>query len=66
MKVKLNDTILELADHTTLQQAMDQANVNSKGIAVAVNGKVVPTSERGTHPLGDGDSIIIIKAFYGG
>ena len=44
----------------------DNQNIKPQGIATAVNGSVIPAGERATTQLNDGDSIVIIKAFYGG
>lgn len=66
MTVKLNDKMIELPDGSSLYEALVSANVSLTGIATAVNGTVVPASQRDSHKLTDGDSILIIKAFYGG
>ncbi|MCM1138416.1 MAG: sulfur carrier protein ThiS [Duncaniella sp.] len=66
MTVKINSISLTLPDIATLQDALDAKNIPSKGIAIAVNGRVVPSSERSKYLLRDGDNIVIIKAFYGG
>ena len=39
---------------------------NPKGIAVAINNKVVPKSEWGKHVLQDRDKVLIIRAVQGG
>lgn len=64
--VKINDNDILLPDEATLQDALDRKNIQPQGIATALNGKVVPAVLRATTRLHDGDSIIIIKAFYGG
>ena len=66
MTVKLNDKQIALPDGSSLHDALVSANVPLTGIAAAVNGTVVPASQRDSHKLSDGDSILIIKAFYGG
>ena len=38
----------------------------NKGVAVALNGKVLPRRAWAETPLTDGDSIEIVKAFVGG
>lgn len=37
-----------------------------KGVAVAVNGNVVPRSTWSTHALADGDRVLVIRATQGG
>lgn len=66
MKVTINDEVIELADNATLQAALEAVNAPLNGVATALNGEVVSASERPTTPLTDGDSILLIKAFYGG
>lgn len=66
MTVKLNDTEIKLPEGSSLHEALVSANVSLTGIATAVNGTVVPASQRDSHMLANGDSILIIKAFYGG
>ena len=66
MKIKLNDVMVDAPEQASLQQVMDNAGIASSGIAVAVNSTVIPASERAEYTLKDGDSVLIIKAFYGG
>lgn len=66
MKITINGVSLELPDRATLQDALDTKGIAPAGIATAVNGTVVPTVRRASHPLAEGDNIVIIKAFYGG
>ena len=37
-----------------------------KGVAVAVNGSVVPRTTWRSHPLNDGDRVLVIRATQGG
>lgn len=64
--VKINDSELSLPDIATLQDALDQKGIAPQGIATALNGAVIPSPLRQSTFLHDGDSIIIITAFYGG
>ncbi len=66
MKVILNKQPISIDEAATLDVALKAASIEPKGIAVAVNEKVVPKNEYATHELHEGDEIIIIKAFYGG
>lgn len=66
MKIKINDTEFVVDSTITLQEALDAHDIKPQGIATAVNGIVVPASEREALYLKDGDNIVIIKAFYGG
>ena len=66
MKVNINNAEIELIDGATLAQALEKAGITPSGIAVAINETVVPKTEYATRQLAEGDSILIIKAFYGG
>jgi len=56
----------ELAARTTLGALLRQLGLESDGIAVAVNARVVRRNELEHHELGDGDEIEIIRAVAGG
>lgn len=66
MDIKINDRTVTLDDGATLADALAAVNAPASGIATALNGEVVPATRRATTILNDGDSILIIKAFYGG
>lgn len=66
MKIKLNDITIDAHEGATLKDVMEQAGISPTGIAVAVNSVVVPAAEHANKILSDGDSVLIIKAFYGG
>ncbi|MPZ36908.1 MAG: sulfur carrier protein ThiS [Rhizobiales bacterium] len=53
---------------TTLAALLDQKAVDTsqKGIAVALNGAVVPRAEWPATPLNAGDSVEIVRARQGG
>lgn len=66
MKVSINNKPIELTDKSTLADALASSGVKPNEIATALNGNVVPASDRAMTILNDGDSILIIKAFCGG
>ncbi len=66
MNVKINDKSITLNENATLQDALDSQAIKPQGIATALNGTVIPVTDRATTILSDGDNIVIIKAFYGG
>lgn len=66
MKIKINGKDFEMEASSTLEAALEKANIKPGGIATALNGVVVPAPMRGKTVLADNDSIIVIKAFYGG
>ncbi|MBQ7310419.1 MAG: sulfur carrier protein ThiS [Alistipes sp.] len=51
---------------TTLSQLIAELSITTTGIAVSVNRKIIPRQLWEQTNLNEGDSIIIIKAVYGG
>lgn len=51
---------------TTLYQLISELEIATTGIAVAVNRKIIPRQLWEQTLLSEGDSIVIIKAVYGG
>lgn len=51
---------------TTLSQLISELEIATTGIAVAVNRKIIPRQLWEQTTLSEGDSIVIIKAVYGG
>ncbi len=51
---------------TTLSQLISELEIATAGIAVAVNRKIIPRQLWEQILLSEGDSIVIIKAVYGG
>ncbi len=66
MTVFLNDLPKIVPGGTSLKLLLELAGVDTAGVATAVNGEVVPSSERGEFKLSEGDKVLLIKAFYGG
>lgn len=66
MKIKINSVEHDLPEGTTLAAALVACGIRPEGIAAAVNGSVIPKNAHASTTLTEGDSIIIIKAFYGG
>lgn len=66
MEIKINDKKIEIAEGATVSDALAVMEIHTAGIATALNGKVIPSSSRDKAVLKAGDSIVVIKAFYGG
>ena len=61
--VKFNDESLLLDDVSCM---LGKKSISAVNIAVAVNGQMVPKTEYDATALHDGDTVLVIKAFYGG
>ncbi len=66
MNITINDKPHSVADDATVGSVMESLNILPKGIAVALKGKLVPADKWNETQLSDGDSLVVIKAFYGG
>jgi sulfur carrier protein len=66
MTVVLNGERRELPDRATLADAVAQLTVAVRGVAVAVNGSVVPRGLWPSTVLADADDVEVLTAVQGG
>ena len=68
MKVVLNGEPRELRDGATVLDAVDASGVpeSRAGVAVAVDGEVVPRGHWGEQALADGQRVEVLQAVQGG
>jgi len=67
MTISLNNQMLEVEAQTMLSNVVfQQLGENSKGIAVAINGQVIPKNSWQETAVNENDDILIIKATQGG
>ena len=66
MKVIYNHTEIEVAEDINLSQFIAAQQIVTKGIAVAVNNKVVRRADWDSRRLCAGDDILVITAVCGG
>ncbi|SFU45632.1 sulfur carrier protein [Pustulibacterium marinum] len=64
--VNVNNHAHQIAASTTLSALLQQLNISTSGIAVAINQRVVPKQQWATQSLQDQQNILIIKATQGG
>ena len=67
-KVVLNGTSRELDAGATVADAVDATGVapGRAGVAVAVDGEIVPRGQWERTPLGDGQRVEVLRAAQGG
>ncbi len=65
MRVKLNSIEITV-ESCTVAQLLEQQGVETKGIAVAINRRVVPRSQWSERELSDNDEVVVVSAVYGG
>ena len=68
MRLVLNGSPAELSDGALLPDllALHGHTTSARGVAVALNGAVVPRAEWPTQPLADGDVVELLVAVQGG
>jgi thiazole synthase len=68
MRIELNGERVELRDGATVATAIDAsgAAADQRGVAVAVDGEVIPKSEWETTALSEGQEIEVLAAIQGG
>jgi len=68
MRIELNGERRELPAGATLADAVraSGADADARGVAVALNGEVVPRGEWDSTPLGEGGSVEVLAAIQGG
>lgn len=65
MKLNINSKETETKSANLLQLS-EELQLPAKGVAVAVNNRMVPRTEWESTPLNESDNIVIIKAACGG
>ncbi len=68
MRLSLNGEPRELADGATVRIAVEAAGAepDARGIAVALDGEVVPRSRWDETPLREGQQVEVLEAVQGG
>lgn len=67
MTITINNKQVEVVAEEALQQIVfDQIGENAKGVAVAINGQVIPKDSWVETKVSENDDVLIIKATQGG
>lgn len=66
MRATVNGVVRELADGATVADVLRLLEIPSSGVAVAVNGSVVPRTEHPRAVLAEGAEIEVLTAVQGG
>lgn len=66
MKLTVNSKETEVKDGCTVARLAVQLALPEKGVAIAVNNKMVPRAEWAQRVLQSNDSLVVIKAACGG
>ena len=66
MKLKVNSKETETKDGSTIPELASQLALPERGVAIAVNNKMIPRTEWNERILQPNDSLVVIKAACGG
>ncbi len=66
ISIKLNGELTQVSDGLLLEGLLAQLQIDSKGIALALNGLVVPRSQWTSRQLTDQDVVDIFQSIAGG
>lgn len=64
--IKVNDNQQEFLTEVTLQELVEKLQIQTNGIAIAVNSSVVKKTDWPSKLLQNNDAILIIKSTQGG
>ncbi|MBD0280987.1 MAG: sulfur carrier protein ThiS [Thermoleophilaceae bacterium] len=66
MSIVLNGEPSELPAGATVEAAVGELGANDRGVAVAVDGEVVPRGEWASTEVRDGQQVEVLRAVQGG
>lgn len=66
MKVQVNNKEVDIVASSTLTQLVEQLELPTQGIAIAVNNQMTPRTEWDGYLLQENDHLVVIKAACGG
>lgn len=66
MQLKVNNKGTETKNGCTIAELANQLALPEKGVAIAVNNKMIPCAEWNAYVLNENDSLVVIKAACGG
>ncbi len=56
----------QVIQSNTIGGLIEELSIETKGVAIALNNKVVARNEWQSTPLAEGDKIVIVSAVFGG
>ncbi|MFD9733655.1 sulfur carrier protein ThiS [Umezawaea sp. NPDC059074] len=66
MKARVNGELRDLPDDTTVAAVLDLLGAPARGVAVAVDGEVVPRAQWPSTVVPDGGTVEVLTAVQGG
>ncbi|MFW2331763.1 MAG: sulfur carrier protein ThiS [Nitrospinota bacterium] len=66
MNIRLNGKLYEIKEEANIKTLLDELNINSKAIAVMVNGVIIKARMHELTILSDSDQVEIVMPLQGG
>jgi sulfur carrier protein len=66
MIVMVNGTRREVAEEATVAKLIEELSASPRGVAVAIDGEVVPRAQWAATPVPDGARVEVVAAIQGG
>jgi len=66
INIKVNNTAHQFQEASSLVTILNELEIVTNGIAVAVNQNIITKTDWNTQTLNEGDEVLIIKATQGG
>ncbi|WP_108648987.1 sulfur carrier protein ThiS [Dongshaea marina] len=66
MQLIINDTPMTFEPGVTLNELLTKLKWQKPGIAIAINQQIIAQASWETHPLSEGDEILLFQAIAGG
>lgn len=66
MIVTINNELKTIVDKMTIAKLVFSLNISEKGMAIAIDGRIIRRESWETTRIEDGNNITIIRAAYGG
>tara|TARA_B100000029_G_scaffold516824_1_gene635389 strand:+ start:114242 stop:114445 length:204 start_codon:yes stop_codon:yes gene_type:complete len=66
IKIRINGTTKQISPNISITDLLNELALPKEGIAVAVNGEVIPRDQHGLTLINEEDQIEVIRAVAGG
>ena len=66
MRIRVNGEEREVRPGMVVRELLEELGATHFGVAVAIDGRVVPRTEHGTTRIGEGAAVEVIRAVGGG
>lgn len=66
MTIKVNESPREISNTSSLQELINELQISTNGIAIAINNSVIKKEDWLSYSLQENDNVLIIRSTQGG